>query len=156
MRWNLDVSFRVRAPRNTLNCTPLPEKSRAGTRKKVGVKLAPPFLEGKIMLPNIPGLQKQIQKMQEDMARAQDELENARLETSSGGGMVKVATNGKGEVIDIQLAPEIVDPSDIEMLQDLIVSAMREAGDKAEQYKTEKMNAAMPPGLMGSLPKGIL
>lgn len=108
------------------------------------------------MLPNIPGLQKQIQKMQEDMARAQDELENARLETSSGGGMVKVATNGKGEVIDIQLAPEIVDPGDIEMLQDLIVSAMREAGDKAEAYKTEKMNAAMPPGLMGSLPKGIL
>ena len=108
------------------------------------------------MLPNIPGLQKQIQKMQEDMARAQDELENARLETSSGGGMVKVATNGKGEVIDIQLAPEIVDPSDIEMLQDLIVSAMREAGDKAEAYKTEKMNAAMPPGLMWSLPKGIL
>jgi len=107
------------------------------------------------MLPNIPGLQKQIQKMQEDMARAQDELENARLDTSSGGGMVKIATNGKGEILDIQLAPEIVDPTDIEMLQDLIVSAMREAADKAEKYKTEKMNSAMPAGLMGSLPKGI-
>ena len=107
------------------------------------------------MLPNIPGLQKQIQKMQEDMARAQTELENARLETSSGGGMVKIATNGKGEILDIQLAPEIVDPTDIEMLQDLVVSALREAADKAEKYKTDKMNSAMPPGLMGSLPKGI-
>ena len=107
------------------------------------------------MLPNIPGLQKQIQKMQEDMARAQTEMENTRLETSSGGGMVKIATNGKGEILDIQLAPEIVDPTDIEMLQDLVVSALREAADKAEKYKTDKMNAAMPPGLMGSLPKGI-
>ncbi len=107
------------------------------------------------MLPNIPGLQKQVQKMQEDMARAQEELENTRLETSSGGGMVKISTNGKGEILDIKLAPEIVDPSDIEMLQDLVVSALREAADKAEKHKTDKMNAAMPAGLMGSLPKGI-
>ena len=107
------------------------------------------------MLPNIPGLQKQVQKMQEDMARAQEELENTRLETASGGGMVKISTNGKGEILDLKLAPEIVDPSDIEMLQDLIVSALREAADKAEAHKTEKMNAAMPSGLMGSLPKGI-
>ena len=109
------------------------------------------------MLPNIPGLgnlQKQMQKMQDDMARLQTELENTRLETTSGGGMVKVATNGKGDVLEIQIAPEIVDPSDIEMLQDLIVSAVREALQKAEEQKTEKMNAVTG-GVMGSLPKGL-
>ena len=110
------------------------------------------------MLPNIPGLgnlQKQMQKMQDDMARLQTELENTKVEAASGGGMVKAVVNGKGEMLEIQIAPEVVDPNDIEMLQDLVVSALREAADKAEKYKTDKMNSAMPPGLMGSLPKGI-
>ncbi len=109
------------------------------------------------MLPNIPGLgnlQKQMQKMQEDMARLQLELDDDRLDSASGGGMVKVTTNGKGEVIEVKIAPEVVDPSDVEMLQDLIVSAMRDALAKAEEHKTVKMNAVTG-GVMGSLPKGL-
>jgi hypothetical protein len=109
------------------------------------------------MLPNIPGLgqlQKQMQKMQEDMARLQVELENERLETTSGGGMVKIVTNGKGEVLDVTLAPEVVDPSDIEMLQDLIVSGMRDALKKAEDHRTVKMNDVTG-GVLGKLPPGL-
>lgn len=106
------------------------------------------------MLPNIPGLQKQVQKMQDDMARLQTELDNARIEAASGGGMVKAVVNGKGEMLDLIIAPEVVDPEDIGMLQDLVIAAVRDAMTKAEDEKTEKMNAAMPPGLMGNL-KGM-
>ena len=109
------------------------------------------------MLPNIPGLgnlQKQMQKMQEDMAKLQLELDDDRIESASGGGMVKVTTNGKGEVLQVVIAPEVVDPSDVEMLQDLIVSALRDGLAKAEEHKTVKMNAVTG-GVMGSLPKGL-
>ena len=109
------------------------------------------------MLPNIPGLgnlQKQMQKMQDDMKRLQIELENDKLETTAGGGMLKVTTNGKGEVLEVIIAPEVVDPNDIEMLQDLIVSAMRDAISKAEAHRTEKMND-ITGGVMGSLPPGL-
>ena len=109
------------------------------------------------MLPNIPGLgqlKKQMQKMQEDMNALQISLDNERLENSFGGGAVKVVTNGKGEVLEIVLSPEIVDPSDIEMLQDLIVSAVREALKKAEDHKTVKMNDVTG-GVLGKLPPGL-
>lgn len=112
------------------------------------------------MLPNMPGLgqlgqlQKKMQKMQEDMQRLQNELDDDRLETSSGGGMVKVLTNGKGVVLQVTLAPEVVDPSDVEMLQDLIVSAMRDALEKAEEHRTSKMNEVTG-GVLGSLPPGL-
>jgi nucleoid-associated protein EbfC len=109
------------------------------------------------MLPNIPGLgnlQKQMQKMQDDMARLQTELENTKIEAAAGGGMVKATVNGKGEMLSIQIAPEVVDPSDIEMLQDLVTSAVRDAIAKAESERTEKMNSVTG-GVMGSLPKGL-
>ena len=109
------------------------------------------------MLPNIPGLgnlQKQMQKMQDDMQRLQNELDKDRLETASGGGAVKVLTTGKGALIEIKLSPEVVDPTDIEMLQDLIVSAINEAQNKAEEHRTVKMNA-ITGGVLGSLPPGL-
>lgn len=109
------------------------------------------------MLPNIPGmgnLQKQMKKMQDDMQRLQNELDLEKLETSSGGGAVKVTTTGKGAILEIKLSPEVVDPSDIEMLQDLIVSAINEAQNKAEEHRTVKMNAVTG-GIMGSLPPGL-
>ena len=109
------------------------------------------------MLPNIPGLgnlQKQMQKMQDDMARLQDELGNARVEAASGGGMVKATVNGKGEMIDLVIAPEVVDPEDIGMLQDLVIAAVRDATQKAEEERTEKMNNVTG-GVMNQLPKGI-
>lgn len=109
------------------------------------------------MLPNIPGLgqlKKQMEKMQEDMQRLQTQLDEDRLETTSGGGAVKILTTGKGTVLQIQLSPEVVDPTDIEMLQDLIVSAVNEAQNKAEEHRTTKMNAVTG-GVMGSLPQGL-
>ena len=109
------------------------------------------------MLPNIPGLgnlQKQMQKMQDDMARLQDELGNARVEAASGGGMVKATVNGKGEMLDLVIAPEVVDPQDIGMLQDLVIAAVRDAMQKAEEERTEKMNGVTG-GVMNQLPKGL-
>jgi len=106
------------------------------------------------MLPNMPGLgniQKQMQKMQEDMMRLQDQLDAERLETASGGGMVKVTTSGMGEVLEIKIAPEVVDPNDIEMLQDLIVTAVRDAIKKAQEHHAEKMNQ-ITGGLTSKMP----
>lgn len=109
------------------------------------------------MLPNIPGLgnlQKQMQKMQDDMARLQDELGNTRVEAAAGGGMVKAVVNGKGEMLDLVIAPEVVDPEDIGMLQDLVIAAVRDAMTKAETERTEKMNGVTG-GVMNQLPKGL-
>ena len=109
------------------------------------------------MLPNIPGLgnlQKQMQKMQDDMVRLQEELDAERLDTSSGGGMVTVTTTGMGELLEIKIAPEVVDPNDIEMLQDLIVTAVRDGIKKAQENHAEKMSR-ITGGLAGKFP-GLL
>jgi nucleoid-associated protein EbfC len=106
------------------------------------------------MLPNIPGignLQKQVQKMQEDMARLQDDLAAERLETTAGGGMVKVITTGAGDILEIKIAPEAVDPSDVEMLEDLVVTAVRDAIRKAQDNQTQKMSAIAGP-FAGKMP----
>ena len=106
------------------------------------------------MLPNIPGmgnLQKQVQKMQEDMARLQGELEEQRLETTAGGGMVKVTTTGAGEVLEIKIAPEAVDPNDVEMLEDLVVTAVRDAIRRAQENQTQRMGEIAGP-LAGKMP----
>src|SRR3954467_1312039 len=106
------------------------------------------------MLPNIPGmgnLQKQMQKMQQDLIRLQDQLDAERLETTSGGGMVKVTTSGMGEVLEIKIAPEVIDPSDVEMLQDLIVTAVRDAIKKAQDYHGQKMSEVAGP-FAGKIP----
>lgn len=103
------------------------------------------------MLPGLGGLQKQMQKMQDDMMRMQEQLDGERLETSSGGGMVKVTTSGMGEVLEIVIAPEVVDPNDVEMLQDLVVTAVRDALKKAQDHHTEKMGQ-ITGGLAGKIP----
>ena len=106
------------------------------------------------MLPNIPGmgnLQKQVQKMQEDMVRLQDELAAERLETTAGGGMVKVITTGAGEILEIKISPEAVDPNDVEMLEDLVVTAVRDGIRKAQDNQTQKMGAIAGP-FAGKMP----
>ena len=103
------------------------------------------------MLPGIGNLQKQMQKMQDDMMRMQEQLDGERLETSSGGGMVKVTTSGMGEVLEITIAPEVVDPNDVEMLQDLVVTAVRDALKKAQDHHTEQMGK-ITGGLAGKIP----
>lgn len=82
---------------------------------------------------------RQAQKMQEDMKIKQDEIEQMEFVTTAGGGMVEVCINGKKEVQHITLKPEVVDPEDIEMLQDLIVAAVNEAIRKVEDLTTAEM-----------------
>jgi DNA-binding YbaB/EbfC family protein len=104
-------------------------------------------------LGNMGGLMKQVKKMQDDMQKAQAELDEARIEATSGGGMVKAVVTGKGELVDIRIDPQVVDPDDVEMIEDLVTSAVREAQENATKYQTERMHEitgglGLPPGLM--------
>ena len=82
---------------------------------------------------------RQAQKMQEDMAAKQEELEAREYDISAGGGVVNVKINGKKEIQSVKLSPEIVDPDDIETLEDLIVAAVNEAVKKVEAISAEEM-----------------
>ncbi len=88
---------------------------------------------------NMQSMLKQAQKMQEDMAAKQAELELREYEVSAGGGVIDVKINGKKEILSVTLAEEIVDPDDIETLQDLIVAAVNEAIKKVETDASEEM-----------------
>lgn len=88
---------------------------------------------------NMNKMMKQVQKMQAEMAKVQGELEERNYEASSGGGVVKVVVNGKNEVLDIQIDPEVLDPDDVEMLQDLILAATNEALKKAQETMSAEM-----------------
>ena len=94
----------------------------------------------------IGNMMKQVQQMQAKMAEMQAELENAEVEASSGGGMVKVIVNGKGGIKTLTIDPEVVDKDDIEMLQDLIIAALNQAKEKASEIQQEQMA-----GLTGGL-----
>ena len=88
---------------------------------------------------NMQNLMRQAQKMQEDMLKAQEELNNAQVEGVSGGGMVNVTMTGKKELVSIKLDKTAVDPDDIEMLEDLIVAAFKDAESKAQALSDDKM-----------------
>lgn len=88
---------------------------------------------------NMAGMLKQAQKMQEDMAAKQAELEEATYEVSAGGGMVTVRINGKKEILSMDVKPDIVDPDDIETMTDIIVAAVNEAVRKVEDVANEEM-----------------
>ena len=88
---------------------------------------------------NMQAMLRQAQKMQEDMAEKQAELEAAEYEVAAGGGVVNVKINGKKEIISVKLDPEIVDPDDIETLEDLIVAGVNEAIKKVEAISSEEM-----------------
>lgn len=100
---------------------------------------------------NMQGMMKQIQKMQADMAKVQDELGNKIVIEESGGGMVKVTVNGKKEVISISIDDEIAKSDDKEMLEDLIVAAVNKAlaaaGKMAEEEMQSITKGMLPPGL---------
>ncbi|MEL7563992.1 MAG: YbaB/EbfC family nucleoid-associated protein [Dehalobacterium sp.] len=89
---------------------------------------------------NMQKMMKQVQKMQADMARLQEELATREVEASSGGGMVTVVANGKQDVISIKINPEAVDPEDVEMLEDLVLAAVKEALRKSQEMVAEEMN----------------
>ncbi len=93
------------------------------------------------MVPNnMNNMMKKVQKMQADMEKLQKEIEEKEFEASVGGGAVSVKVNGKKEVVGIALKEEIVDPDDIEMLQDLIMSAVNEALRQAEDTASKEMS----------------
>ena len=89
---------------------------------------------------NMGKLMKQAQEMQAKMAKAQEELESLEVEAGSGGGAVTVRMNGKQEVLGISIRPEVVDPEDVEMLEDLILAAYREARKKAEELAQKELS----------------
>jgi DNA-binding YbaB/EbfC family protein len=95
---------------------------------------------------------RQAQQMQVQMAKIQEELAEARTEATAGGGVVKVTIIGGSKVESIEIAPEVVDPEDIEMLQDLVMAAVNEAMDTAQADAAKKMSAITGglniPGLM--------
>ena len=99
---------------------------------------------------NMGNLMKQAQKMQKDMAKLQEELGEMSVETTAGGEAVKVVATGKKEIKEIVIKPEVVDPDDVEMLQDLVIAAVNEAIRKAEEMANEKMSRIT--GGLGGLP----
>ena len=102
---------------------------------------------------NMQNLMRQAQKMQQDVQRVQEEIGNTDFETSVGGGAVKVVINGKKEFKSIEISPAAVDPDDIEMLQDLILSAVNEAVRTAEE--TMEKEVAKVTGGLGNLGGGF-
>ena len=89
--------------------------------------------------PNMNAMLKQVQKMQADMVKAQEELKNEVVEASAGGGMVTVKVSGDLELREIRIDPEAVDPDDVELLQDMVLAAVNEAIRAAQELAASKM-----------------
>ena len=96
--------------------------------------------------PDMRQLMKQAQQMQEQLARTQAELAERRFEGSAGGGMVTAVVTGSPELIEIRISPDVVDPTDVEMLEDLVLAAVRSAMDEAVKTTNEELG-----GLTGGL-----
>ena len=88
---------------------------------------------------NMQSMLKQAQKMQEEMAEKQAELEEREYETSAGGGVVNVKINGKKEILSVKIDPEVVDPDDVETLEDLVVAAVNEAIKTVESVSADEI-----------------
>lgn len=84
-------------------------------------------------------LMKEAQKMQAKMAKMQEELKTKQIEASSGGGMVKVTSNGQQEILEIKIEPSLLEENDIEMLQDLVLAAVNEALNRSREMAQEEM-----------------
>ena len=89
---------------------------------------------------NMNAMLRQAQKMQEDMAALQEDLDSREYDISAGGGAVEVKINGKKEILNINIKPEIVDPDDIEMLSDILVAAVNEAIKRVEDTNSNEMS----------------
>jgi DNA-binding YbaB/EbfC family protein len=89
---------------------------------------------------NQAAMMKQVQKMQQDMIRMQEEMESKTYTAAAGGGMVKAEVNGKNELVSLEINPEAVDPDDVDMLQDMVIAAVNEALRAAETDKANSMS----------------
>ena len=108
------------------------------------------------MNPNMSHIMKQAQKMQEEMQKAQENLESISVEATSGGGMVKVVANCKFKILSISIEPEVYDEEDKEMIEDLIIAAVNQAIENAQEKANEEMQKVTG-GMMGglNLPGGL-
>ena len=97
---------------------------------------------------NIQAMMKQAQKMQADLTKTQEELASKEFEASCGGGAVEVKVSGAKVLKEIKIKPEVVDPEDVEMLQDLIMTAINEALRKVDDASSDAMGKYNIPGLM--------
>jgi nucleoid-associated protein EbfC len=92
--------------------------------------------------PNVNQMMRQVQQVQAEMVKAQDDLKKEVVEASAGGGMVTVKMSGDLELRELRIDPEAVDPDDLELLQDMVLAAVNEATRSAQELATTKMNAA--------------
>ncbi len=92
------------------------------------------------MAKGLGNIMKQAQQMQAKIARVQQELEDKEVEATAGGGMVTARANGKQQLLDLKIEKDVVDPDDIEMLQDLVLAAVNEAIKKSQEMIQEEMN----------------
>jgi DNA-binding YbaB/EbfC family protein len=105
--------------------------------------------------PNMQQMLKQVQKMQQDMMAAQEQLKHETVEASAGGGMVTVVVGGDLTVREIRIAPDAVDPDDVELLQDMVLAAVNEGLRSAQELAANKLGGltggmgdlGLPPGL---------
>jgi len=88
---------------------------------------------------NMNNMMKQMQKMQKKMVKAQDELHEMEFEATAGGGMVTVKANGKKEILDVEIKEEVVDPDDVDMLQDLILAATNDVLTQIDDKTNDTM-----------------
>lgn len=100
---------------------------------------------------NMQQLMRQAQKMQENMTKAQEELDAKEYEATSGGGMVTCKVSGKRELLSLSIKPEAVDPEDVEMLEDMVMAAVNEALRMGEENREKVMGALTPAGMGGLL-----
>lgn len=91
------------------------------------------------MSKGLGNIMKQAQLMQQKMSRLQQELENREVDASAGGGMVTAVVNGKQKLVSLKIEKDVVDPEDVEMLQDLVVAAVNEAISKSQQMAQDEM-----------------
>jgi len=103
--------------------------------------------------PNMNQMLKQVQQMQAEMAKAQEELKSETVEASAGGGTVTVVMTGELKVAEVRIDPGAVDPDDVELLQDLVLAAFNEALRSAQELQSRKLGAAT--GGLGDLAGGL-
>ena len=106
-------------------------------------------------MPNMGQIMKQAQQFQAKMAKLQEEVGNRTVEASAGGGMISVVANGRQEIISVHIDPEVINPDDAEMLQDLIMAAVNDALSRARDMMNEEMGKLTQglniPGMPGLL-----